>query len=106
MDGRRNLGMFVQGCCGALGVLRASFRRPHRPLTLLLASGIFLTLEACADPDGIQAFGKMAPEPSIIQGLIKVYAQELDAREDIKLLGDSPPNPEIAKRDLLRAQQA
>jgi hypothetical protein len=87
MDGRRNLRKLVQAC------------------RLLIASGICLTLAACADLKGIEAFGKMAPDPSTIQGLTKVYAQQLDVEEDIKLLGDDPANPAIATADLTRAQQ-
>jgi hypothetical protein len=78
----------------------------RRSLKLLLSVGLFLSLAACADLKGIEAFGKMAPNPSTIDGLARVYAQELDVREDIKLLGDDAPIPDLAAQDATRAQQA
>jgi hypothetical protein len=78
----------------------------HRSLKLLVSVGLFLSLAACADLKGIEAFGKMAPDPSTIEGLTKVYAQELDVREDIKLLGNDAPIPDLAAQDATRAQQA
>lgn len=78
----------------------------RKSLNLLLSVGLFFSLAACADLKGIEAFGKMAPDPSAIGGLTKVYAQELDVREDIKLLGDDAPIPDLTVQDATRAQQA
>jgi hypothetical protein len=72
----------------------------------LIASGLMLICSACADLSAVQNFSKMAPDPSAIQGLTKAYAQELDVREDVKLLGDNAPNPQLADEDNTRAQQA
>jgi hypothetical protein len=65
-----------------------------------------LACTACADLTGIQTFAKMAPDPAAVQGLTRIYVQEPDLREDIKLLGDDPPNPDLAAQDKLRAEQA
>ena len=65
-----------------------------------------LACTACADLTGIQTFAKMAPDPAAVQGLTRIYVQEPDLREDIKLLGDDPPNPDLAAQNKLRAEQA
>jgi hypothetical protein len=77
-----------------------------RWLRCLLAVSAIASATGCADLKAIQAFGKMAPDPSVIQGLTKVYAQEPDAREDIKLLSDDAPNPDLATIDKSRTDQA
>jgi hypothetical protein len=73
---------------------------------LFIVAGLLLACTACADLTGIQAFAKMAPDPTAIQGLTRIYVQEPDLREDIKLLGDDAPNPNLAEEDKSRAQQA
>jgi hypothetical protein len=75
-------------------------------LRYLLAGSAIVSLAGCADLQAIQSFGKMAPDPSVIQGLTKVYAQEPDLREDIKLLRDDTPNPDLAAIDKTRAAQS
>jgi hypothetical protein len=92
MDGRKDLRELVQG-----------FRRAIR---FLMAPIVVLSLAGCADLRGIQAFGKMAPDAATIQGLTKIYVQEPGVREDIKLLGDSAPNPELEQNGPIRAQEA
>ena len=106
MDGSRVLETFLQGSRGTRHLVKVAACRPCRPLRFVVATGLFFTLVACADLKGVQAFGKMAPDPSTIQGLTKVYAQQLDVEEDIKLLGDDPINPQIATADPTRALQA
>jgi hypothetical protein len=88
---------------GVLHTLSLALRRSFGPLFTV---GLFLSLCGCADLKGIQTFGKMAPDPSTIQGLTKVYSQELDTREDIKLLGDDAPIPDLVAQDATRAQEA
>jgi hypothetical protein len=102
MDGRRYLGGPVHTHSARPG----SLRKYQQLFRLLLALATCLTLAACADLKGVQAFGKMAPDPSTIQGLTKVYAQQLDVEEDIKLLGDDPANARLATDDPTRALQA
>lgn len=75
-------------------------------MRLFIVAGLLLTCTACADLTGIQTFAKMAPDPTAIQGLTRIYVQEPDLREDIKLLGDDAPNPNLAEEDKSRAQQA
>jgi len=79
---------------------------PRIASELACSIALLLSLTSCADLKGIEAFGKMAPDPSAVQGLTKVYSQELDVREDIKLLGDDPPIPDLPAQDAIRAEQA
>ena len=106
MDGSRVLGKYLQGSRGTRPLINMAARTRCRPLGFLVATGMLLTLAACADLKGVQAFGRMAPDPSVIQGLTKAYAQQLDVEEDIKLLSDDSANPRIATDDPTRAQQA
>jgi hypothetical protein len=106
MDGRSRIRKLRHGRGRAQTGSLSGVRMLYRWLQWLVAAGICLALTACADLKGIEAFGKMAPDSSAIQGLTKIYVQEPDTREDIKLLGDSAPNPEIATLRSVRAQQA
>ena len=78
----------------------------HRLAKWLFTSVVLVAAAGCANLKGIQAFGKMAPDPSTIQGLTRVYVQELDVMEDLKLLGDSPANPYLDANTAQRVLEA
>lgn len=74
-------------------------------MRLPMIAVFFLACSGCADTTAILSFAKMAPDPTAIQSLGNAYAQELDRREEIKLLGDDAPVVDLESKDKLRASQ-
>ena len=69
-----------------------------------IAASSFLCC-ACVDTAAVQSFSKMAPAATAPQVIASDYAQELDRREEIKLLGDASPAPNLADEDTVREKQ-
>jgi hypothetical protein len=74
-------------------------------MRFMLLVAFMVTCAACVDTTAVQTFAKMAPEPAAIQQITRDYTQELDRREDIKLLGDDPPSPNLAEEKGTREKQ-
>jgi hypothetical protein len=55
--------------------------------------GILATCTACTDPKAVQTFAGMAPDPSLAQGLTRIYVAELGWRAQLNQGTNVKPDP-------------